>query len=80
MVRALEPIDGLEIMMRRRGSSRLSNLTNGPSKLCMAMGISEEQNGADLCMGPLCIETGVTIDQGHITQTTRVNVGKCRLC
>jgi DNA-3-methyladenine glycosylase len=38
------------------------------------MGISKKQNGADLCMGPLCIETGVTIDQGHITQKTRVNV------
>jgi hypothetical protein len=40
----------------------------------MAMGISKEQNGADLCMGPLCIETGVTIDQGHITETTKVDV------
>jgi 3-methyladenine DNA glycosylase Mpg len=34
----------------------------------------KKQNGADLCMGPLCIETSVTIDQEHITQTTRVNV------
>jgi DNA-3-methyladenine glycosylase len=74
LVRALEPIGGLEVMMRRRGSGHLSNLTSGPSKLCMAMGISKKQNGADLCMGSLCIETGVTIDQVHITQTPRVNV------
>ena len=43
MVRALEPISGLEVMMRRRGSGHLSNLTSGPSKLCMAMGISKNK-------------------------------------
>jgi DNA-3-methyladenine glycosylase len=76
LVRALEPKDGLEIMMRRRGvsSAQTINLTNGPSKLCVAMGISEKQNGADLCVPPLRVETGATVDESQLIQTTRVNV------
>lgn len=76
LVRALEPIGGLEVMMRQRGVSdgEIANLTNGPSRLCMAMGISRKQNGVDLCVSPLRIEAGVTIDEKQIIQTTRVNV------
>jgi DNA-3-methyladenine glycosylase len=76
LVRALEPLGGLGVMMRRRGVSKgqIANLTNGPSKLCMAMGISKKQNGADLCVPPLRIETGVTVDERQIVQTVRVNI------
>ena len=76
LVRALEPIGGLGVMMRRRGVSKgqIANLTNGPSKLCMAMGISKKQNGVDLCVPPLRIETGVTVDERQIVQTVRVNI------
>jgi len=76
LVRALEPLMGVEIIMKRRGISKRHavNLTNGPSKLCMAMHISKEQNGADFCVSPLHIETGVKADERHITQTTRINV------
>ena len=81
LVRALEPVAGLGVMMRRRGvtrvqmvRSRIAGLTNGPSKLCIAMGISAEQNGADLCLPPLRIETGAEIGEGQIIKSTRVNV------
>jgi DNA-3-methyladenine glycosylase len=76
LVRALEPIGGLGVMMRRRGVSKgqIANLTNGPSKLCMAMGISKKQNGVDLCVPPLRIETGVKVDERQIVQTVRVNI------
>jgi DNA-3-methyladenine glycosylase len=76
LVRALEPIDGLGVMMRRRGVSNghIANLTAGPGKLCVAMGISKKQNGVDLCVPPLRIETGATVDKRPIIQTTRVNV------
>jgi DNA-3-methyladenine glycosylase len=76
LVRALEPIDGLEVMMRRRGVSngQIANLTAGPCKLCAAMGISKKQNGVDLCVPPLRIETGGTRDERQIVQTGRVNI------
>lgn len=76
LVRALEPIDGLGVMMRRRGVSngQIANLTAGPGKLCAAMGISKKQNGVDLCVPPLRIETGGTRDERQIVQTGRVNI------
>jgi DNA-3-methyladenine glycosylase len=54
LIRALEPVDGLEIMMRRRG--RRSDLTNGPGRLCRALGIDGSLNGIDLCGDELYIE------------------------
>lgn len=77
LVRALEPVDGIKIMARRRkpvSEARLTNLTNGPGKLCMAMGISTQQNGADMCASPLYIDTGVPVDKARIAQTARINV------
>jgi len=76
LVRALEPVSGVEIMMKRRGASKgqTANLTSGPGRLCMAMGMSTRQNGADLCVPPLHIDTGVTADKNDIAQTKRVNV------
>jgi DNA-3-methyladenine glycosylase len=76
LVRALEPIDGVEVMIKRRGVSgnRIVNLTNGPSRLCMAMDITRKQNGTDLCIPPLYIDTGVTVEGKRIMQTNRVNV------
>ena len=76
LVRALEPIDGVEVMIKRRGVSgnRIVNLTNGPSRLCMAMDITRKQNGTDLCISPLYIDTGVAVEGKRIMQTNRVNV------
>ena len=45
LFRAGEPTFGVETMMGRRGKGRLSELTSGPGKLCMAMGIDQTQNG-----------------------------------
>jgi len=76
LVRALEPVSGVEIMMRRRklSKSRASNLTNGSGRLCMAMGISTKQDGADLCEKPLYVDDGVNVDLADVVQTTRINV------
>ena len=48
LVRALEPLSGIEIMRRNRGMKSVRDLTNGPGKLTEAMGITREQNGVDL--------------------------------
>lgn len=76
LVRALQPIDGVELMIRRRGffKGQTFNLTSGPGKLCKAMGIMKQQNGTDLCVPTLYIEAGVVIDERCIVETTRVNV------
>ena len=76
LVRALEPVSGIEIMKERRALSkgRAINLTSGPGKLCMAMGMSTKQNGADLCTPPLHIDEREKIRKSEIAQTTRINV------
>jgi len=76
LVRALEPIDGVELMIRRRDVSGdlRANLTNGPSRLCMAMGITKRHDGTDLCIPPLYINSGVKVKKQHIIQTSRINV------
>jgi DNA-3-methyladenine glycosylase len=48
LVRALEPVEGIDIMRARRHSHPDHNLTNGPGKLCIAMGIDRQLDGADL--------------------------------
>jgi DNA-3-methyladenine glycosylase len=76
LIRALEPVSGIEIMKKRRAISqgRAINLTNGPGKLCMAMGMSTKQNGADLCAPSLHIDEGENIRKAEIVETTRINV------
>lgn len=50
LVRALEPIAGLEAMAERRGGTkRPGNLCSGPAKLCQALGIGLHHDGIDLC-------------------------------
>lgn len=44
LIRALKPIDGIEIMQERRKTKKINDLTNGPGKLCQAFGISYDQN------------------------------------
>lgn len=58
LVRALEPADGIELMRRRRPGQPDANLTNGPGKLCIALGIDRRLDGADLTGDRLWIEEG----------------------
>jgi DNA-3-methyladenine glycosylase len=55
LFRALEPIDGVEEMRRRRGVERLQSLCSGPGKLTQALDIELRDNGVDLIRGPIVI-------------------------
>ena len=48
LIRALEPLNGIETMRKNRGNKNMLNLTNGPAKLTEAMNITKKQNGLDL--------------------------------
>lgn len=76
LIRALEPVQGEDIMAKRRGTKQRknNNLTNGPSKLCIAMNISRSQNKTDLTSPPLYIKDAPAVPQKNIAKTTRVGI------
>lgn len=59
LIRALEPIEGLELMAKRRSTSDVRQLTNGPAKLVQALGITKADYGHDLLTPPLTISPGL---------------------
>ncbi|HVA39129.1 MAG TPA: DNA-3-methyladenine glycosylase [Candidatus Binataceae bacterium] len=75
LIRALEPVRGLELMARRRGgkSTGARELTNGPGKLTQALGITGEDYGRDLCGGRLFLEEGDR-PVAKVGRSARINV------
>jgi DNA-3-methyladenine glycosylase len=53
LIRALEPVEGLELMRARRGLERVEELCSGPGKLTQALGIGLDLNGTSLVDGPI---------------------------
>jgi DNA-3-methyladenine glycosylase len=74
LVRALEPVEGIELMERRRGQSG-RNLTNGPGKLCRAVGIDLSLNREDLTGNRIWLEeTGRPLAESEISSGPRIGV------
>ena len=77
LVRAVEPVRGAELMRQRRGRIRRDlDLTNGPGKLCQALGIDGALDGARLDRGPLRILGGAPVSDAEVDLTSRVGITK----
>jgi DNA-3-methyladenine glycosylase len=76
LVRALEPLEGVELMRERRGNVRDRDLTNGPGKLCEALGITGAMNGLPLWKKPLEILRGVPVPDSQVQVTPRIGITK----
>lgn len=75
LIRALEPLEGLEIMRRHRPGRPDGELTNGPAKLCQALAVERNFNGVDLCTGEaLFIEGGRRVAQREIEASPRIGI------
>ncbi len=57
LIRALEPIEGIELMRRRRRTERVQSLCSGPGKLTQALDIELRDNGTSLVQGPITISS-----------------------
>jgi DNA-3-methyladenine glycosylase len=58
LIRAVQPMEGIDIMMKHRRTKDIYNLTSGPGKLTQALAIDKKLNGTDLTNGVLSISTG----------------------
>jgi DNA-3-methyladenine glycosylase len=75
LIRALEPLEGIDAMRRHRHGRDGVELTNGPAKLCYALAIDRDLNGADLVQGDaLWIESGEPLPQEDVASGPRVGV------
>ena len=75
LIRALEPLEGVELMRRRRPKARSDReLTNGPGKLCAALGIDKRMNGLALQRHPVVIRGGRKVDDSDVVVTPRIGI------
>ncbi|HKY28464.1 MAG TPA: DNA-3-methyladenine glycosylase [Pyrinomonadaceae bacterium] len=74
LVRALEPAEGIEIMRGRRHGLSDHNLTNGPGKLCIALGIDRRLDRADLTGSSVWIEEGRPVSRSKIASGPRIGI------
>ena len=77
LVRAVEPVSGLSLMTERRGDRpKAIELTNGPGKLCEALGIDGSHNGLSLQRKPLVIREGRPVMSSEIETTPRIGISR----
>ncbi len=77
LLRALEPVDGLGLMKKRRKTHALENLCNGPGKLCQALSVTKNHNRMDLTsrkQGLYIMDIANMIQKKNIAVTTRVGI------
>ena len=74
LVRALQPVEGIEFMRKRRHTHPDHNLTNGPGKLCIAMGIDRRLDRADLLGNSVWLEDFERIPTARIAKGPRIGI------
>jgi len=76
LVRALEPLEGVDRMRERRGVAHDRDLANGPGKLCAALGITGALNGLPLRGDPIEIVRGAPVPDSEVLVTERIGITK----
>jgi DNA-3-methyladenine glycosylase len=76
LLRALEPLAGLEVMRQRRGRVLDRELCSGPGKLCQALGISRELDGTRMGRSPVIVRPAEGWEDTQISVSPRVGITK----
>jgi DNA-3-methyladenine glycosylase len=74
LIRALEPLEGIDIMKKKRGVDDIKSLTNGPGKLTRALSIDKRQNGFDLTGNVIFLEDAD--ENFDIIKAKRIGISK----
>jgi DNA-3-methyladenine glycosylase len=74
LIRGVEPVEGIEMMRKRRDGQPDHNLTNGPGKLCLALGIDRGLDGADLLGKRVWLEDADGIPRSRIVSGPRIGI------
>ncbi len=74
LIRAVEPLENIELMRERRGQMKDTNLTSGPGKLCIALGIDKTFNNADLLGDQVWLEKGAKVSDAEIVAGKRIGI------
>jgi DNA-3-methyladenine glycosylase len=76
LIRAIQPVEGIDVIAKRRGKQPRPRWTDGPAKVTQALGIEKVLNGVDLCdtNGGLWIEPGISIPDTSVTIGPRVGL------
>ena len=75
LIRAVEPLDGVDIIERRRGRQGL-NITNGPGKICAALAIDRSLSGHNLAEPPVRLIKKPALPDSSITLGKRIGISK----
>lgn len=78
LIRAVEPLAGEEVLAHRRQGRSGLELTNGPAKLCQALGIDKRMNGHDLSQAPLKLIINPEVEDFEIITATRIGISKAK--
>ena len=79
LIRALQPMEGVELMQRNRGTTRLLDLARGPGRLAQALRIDRSLDGVDLCApGPLWLGKVEKAPKGELTIARSPRIGITR--
>lgn len=78
LIRALEPVSGIDVMRQNRPGKPDHSLMNGPAKLCYALDITKEENGHDLRFPPLQLLPQDKIPDNDIFTATRIGISESR--
>jgi DNA-3-methyladenine glycosylase len=76
LVRAMEPVEGIDEMRRRRGTDDPRALMSGPGRLTRALGIGPGLYGASLCGGACWIEAAPEVPQELIGTSPRIGISR----
>ena len=75
LIRAVEPVKGESVLEARRNKFGVE-LTNGPAKLCQALGIDKSMNGHDLRAEPLILESADAVPDSMVVAAKRVGISR----